>query len=153
MVTIVTLAIAIPSASPESECQCLIFWQSTSSYNANQTPILIGLDGPTLQDCKMPQYNLQCYHPYFCSNQFTLLPNLGVFELLLSLTCFGKYKYNRFTLDIIILEQRKYITNPIWRKSRYRMILFKLYIKSTSLNSLQKKGCQFLLASACLHFT
>ncbi len=34
----------------------LIFWQSTSSYNANQTPILIGLDGPTLQDWKMPPF-------------------------------------------------------------------------------------------------
>lgn len=38
------------------QCQRLILWQSTSSYNANQTPILIGLDGPTLQDCKMPPF-------------------------------------------------------------------------------------------------
>jgi hypothetical protein len=31
----------------------LMFWQLTSSYNANQTPIIIGLDGHTLQDCNM----------------------------------------------------------------------------------------------------
>jgi hypothetical protein len=35
---------------------------------------------------------------------------LKIFDIV---TCFGKYQYYRFMLDIIILKQWKYITNPM----------------------------------------